>query len=60
MAEQLMTCQDSRGKFRWSHRAGNNRIDDASEQGYRWKWYATFKARRRYPGLDVVHVGRCV
>lgn len=59
MAELLATCQDSSGKYRWHHRAGNNRIDNASEQGYRWRRYAAFKARRRYPRLNVVHIGRC-
>lgn len=57
MAARLIIQRENGGKrlWRWKHKAGNNKIDDASEQGYRFRWYAAFKARRRYPGLEVTY-----
>lgn len=59
MAEQLILCRDARLKHRWKHRSGNNKIDDASEQGYRWRWYAALKAKRRYPGVPITYKETC-
>lgn len=47
--------QDSRGKWRWKAVAANGRVDNASEQGYRSKWYAKRKALRMYPGASVTY-----
>lgn len=55
MAERLVVYRESgkRRRFRWKHIAANNKIDNASEQGYRTRWYAKRKARRAYPSMEV-------
>lgn len=55
--DRLMALErypDHAGRWRWRHVAGNGRTDNASEQGYRSKWYAGVKARLRYPGERLV------
>lgn len=37
--------EDTRGRFRWRVKAKNGRIVNASEQGYKSKYYASLKAR---------------
>ena len=54
MTARLQVYADGAGRWRWRHIAGNGRIDNASEQGYRWRSYATWKAKRAYPGVTVI------
>jgi hypothetical protein len=46
---RIILFRDSTGKWRYRVKAGNNRIVDASEQGFRSRWYATRRARRAWP-----------
>lgn len=42
------------GLWYWNVKARNHKVVDASEQGYRARWYATRKARRAYPDATLV------
>ena len=46
---RLRTFRGLDGRWWWNATAGNNKIVDASEQGYALRWYARRKARRSYP-----------
>ena len=49
--------RDPQGKWRYRRRAGNWRIVDSSEQGFRTRWYARRRAIKNVPAgveYDVV------
>jgi|JI9StandDraft_1071089.scaffolds.fasta_scaffold985601_2 uncharacterized protein YegP (UPF0339 family) len=50
MAHKILVYRDASGK-RWRYRvkAGNHKVVDDSEQGFRSKWYAIRKAKRAWP-----------
>lgn len=41
------------GLWRWRAVAGNNRVIGASDQGFRFRWYAVRKARSAFPDARV-------
>jgi hypothetical protein len=45
-------------RWRWTVRAGNNRVIGDSGQGYRRKFWAKLMARRAYPGAPIREVVR--
>jgi len=53
---RLQIYRDTSKRYRWRAKAGNNRVVGASEQGYRFRWYATRKAKRAYPEAEVIYV----
>lgn len=46
--------RDPSGRFRWRRRAGNNRTVGASEQSFRYRWYARRDAKRDNPGVEII------
>ncbi len=54
MTARLQVYRGKDGLHYWRHVAGNHRIDGASEQGYKFRWYAVHKAKRAYPGVPVI------
>ena len=50
---RIVVYVDEAGLWRWRAVAGNNRIIGAAEQGFRFKWYATRKARSAFPDARV-------
>ena len=56
MGTRIILHQDSRGRWRWSAKAGNNRVVGRSEQGHRSKWYAKRKALKQFPGAIITEI----
>lgn len=50
---RIVVYVDEAGLWRWRAVAGNNRVIGAAEQGFRFRWYATRKARSAFPDAPV-------
>lgn len=50
---KVVIYADETGLWRWRGVAGNNRVIGASEQGFRFRWYAVRKARNAFPNARV-------
>jgi uncharacterized protein YegP (UPF0339 family) len=51
---RIILHKDPKNRWRWTAKAGNNKIVGSSEQGHISKWYATRKALKQFPNATVV------
>jgi len=53
-ASEVWVYKGNNGKWWWRAKSKNYKIIGASEQGFRYRWYAVKRARSAFPDTPVI------